>query len=305
VCVHEYVSGLQVVSSACPGHDIFQLTNTGSGAAAAPDALVTKADILPERHTTVEETDQDAGGVGGTTGGGGGAFGDLVSGGRGGGGGDGANKTQASPMHTDAIIKMVSSLNDSGDITNQVIAALNSDAITQKEVYQNSENHDPNHQQTQRVPLTVQKPEKRKRPQNPKKKTSQKNKQAKPSVSVPNTFKPSPQNLQDKLPKPSKPSSQAPNTFKQSPENLQDQPPKFSSQANRMTTRSRVEYHAPAQKKKISCQRVVTLPAVCAKASRILGSDMKPAGFGLFIVEAAPQGTVVTEYGIVFLFFSV
>jgi hypothetical protein len=305
VCVHEYVSGLQVVSSACPGHDIFQLTNTGSGAAAAPDALVTKADILPERHTTVEETDQDAGGVGGTTGGGGGAFGDLVSGGRGDGGGDGANKTQASPMHIDAIIKMVSSLNDSGDITNQVIAALNSDAITQKEVYQNSENHDPNHQQTQRVPLTVQKPEKRKRPQNPKKKTSQKNKQAKPSVSVPNTFKPSPQNLQDKLPKPSKPSSQAPNTFKQSPENLQDQPPKFSSQANRMTTRSRVEYHAPAQKKKISCQRVVTLPAVCAKASRILGSDMKPAGFGLFIVEAAPQGTVVTEYGIVFLFFSV
>ena len=140
MCVHEYVSGLQVVSSACPGHDIFQLTNTGSGAAAAPDALVTKADILPERHTTVEETDQDAGGVGGTTGGGGGAFGDLVSGGRGGGGRDGAKKTKASSMHFGAVIKMVTlaSVLDFGAITNQVIATVDS------EVYQNSENHDPN-----------------------------------------------------------------------------------------------------------------------------------------------------------------
>jgi hypothetical protein len=271
VCVHEYVSGLQVVSSACPGHDIFQLTNTGSGAAAAPDALVTKADILPERHTTVEETDHDAGGVGGTTGGGGGAFGDLVSGGRGGGGGDGANKTQASPMHTDAIIKMVSSLNDSGDITNQVIAALNSDAITQKEVYQNSENHDPNHQQTQRVPLTVQKPEKRKRPENL---------QAKPSVSAPNTFKPSPQNLQDKPPKPSRQAPKTFKTFKPSPQHLQAKPRKPSRPAPKI--------FKPSQSNDYQIKSRISCP--CTKKK-----DFLPA----------PQGTVVTEYGIVFLFFSV
>jgi hypothetical protein len=92
-------------------------------------------------------------------------------------------------------------------------------------------------------------------------------------------------------------------SFQQPPE--RDNRPNPSSQGSDRITRSRVEYHAEAKSEQISSKKKVTLPRVCAKASRILGSDMKPAGFGLFIEEAAEKGTTVTEYGIAFLFFSV
>ena len=262
--------------SAAPTVMIPGVTSTGCTQEAAAAAVVT-------------------GGCGGGAGSGGGAPGHLESGGRGGGGRDGAKKTKAPFMHFGAVITMVAmaSVLDKKD----------------SEVYQNSENHDPNQAMelvddlaslpTRRTNLTEKKKTRRSDDSfafstiAPPSKTNVKGKKTTPTSDDASTPPPLPPNHEQR---PAETCAGHPAKRRKQKKKVESGMPAGISGRTRA---NRAIHAEEKQNQHISSRRKnVTLPRVYIKESRIKGKDGKPAGKGLFTTKKLEKGTWVTEYGI-------
>ena len=264
--------------SAAPTVMIPGVTSTGYTQEAAAAAVVT-------------------GGCGGGAGSGGGAPGHLESGGRGGGGRDGAKKTKAPFMHFGAVT---------------VITMVAMASVLDKkdsEVYQNSENHDPNQAMelvddlaslpTRRTNLT----EKKKTPRSddsfafstiaPPSKTNVKGKKTTPTSDDASTPPPLPPNHEQR---PAETCAGHPAKRRKQKKKVESGMPAGISGRTRA---NRAIHAEEKQNQHISSRRKnVTLPRVYIKESRIKGKDGKSAGKGLFTTKKLEKGTWVTEYGI-------
>ena len=262
--------------SAAPTVMIPGVTSTGCTQEAAAAAVVT-------------------GGCGGGAGSGGGAPGHLESGGRGGGGRDGAKKTKAPFMRFGAVITMVAmaSVLDKKD----------------SEVYQNSENHDPNQAMelvddlaslpTRRTNLTEKKKTRRSDDSfafstiAPPSKTNVKGKKTTPTSDDASTPPPLPPNHEQR---PAETCAGHPAKRRKQKKKVESGMPAGISGRTRA---NRAIHAEEKQNQHISSRRKnVTLPRVYIKESRIKGKDGKPAGKGLFTTKKLEKGTWVTEYGI-------
>ena len=274
--------------SAAPTVMIPGVTSTGCTQEAAAAAVVTGG------------CRGGAGGGGGATpGGGGGAPGHLESGGRGGGGRDGAKKTKAPFMHFGAVT---------------VITMVAMASVLDKkdsEVYQNSENHDPN-QAMELVDDLASLPTRR---TNLTEKNLKKTRRSDDSFAFSTIAPPSKTNVKDKKTTPtsddaSTPPPLPPNHEQRPAETCAGHPAKRRKQKKKVEsgmpagisgrTRANRAIHAEEkQNQHISSRRKnVTLPRVYIKESRIKGKDGKSAGKGLFTTKKLEKGTWVTEYGI-------
>ena len=271
--------GLTVLrESAAPTVMIPGVTSTGYTQEAAAAAVVT-------------------GGCGGGAGSGGGAPGHLESGGRGGGGRDGAKKTKAPFMHFGAVT---------------VITMVAMASVLDKkdsEVYQNSENHDPNQAMelvddlaslpTRRTNLTEKKKTRRSDDSfafstiAPPSKTNVKGKKTTPTSDDASTPPPLPPNHEQR---PAETCAGHPAKRRKQKKKVESGMPAGISGRTRA---NRAIHAEEKQNQHISSRRKnVTLPRVYIKESRIKGKDGKSAGKGLFTTKKLEKGTWVTEYGI-------
>ena len=264
--------------SAAPTVMIPGVTSTGYTQEAAAAAVVT-------------------GGCGGGAGSGGGAPGHLESGGRGGGGRDGAKKTKAPFMHFGAVT---------------VITMVAMASVLDKkdsEVYQNSENHDPNQAMelvddlaslpTRRTNLTEKKKTRRSDDSfafstiAPPSKTNVKGKKTTPTSDDASTPPPLPPNHEQR---PAETCAGHPAKRRKQKKKVESGMPAGISGRTRA---NRAIHAEEKQNQHISSRRKnVTLPRVYIKESRIKGKDGKSAGKGLFTTKKLEKGTWVTEYGI-------
>ena len=264
--------------SAAPTVMIPGVTSTGYTQEAAAAAVVT-------------------GGCGGGAGSGGGAPGHLESGGRGGGGRDGAKKTKAPFMHFGAVT---------------VITMVAMASVLDKkdsEVYQNSENHDPNQAMelvddlaslpTRRTNLTEKKKTRRSDDSfafstiAPPSKTNVKGKKTTPTSDDASTPPPLPPNHEQR---PAETCAGHPAKRRKEEKKVESGMPAGISGRTRA---NRAIHAEEKQNQHISSRRKnVTLPRVYIKESSIKGKDGKSAGKGLFTTKKLEKGTWVTEYGI-------
>ena len=289
--------------SAAPTVMIPGVTSTGSGLtalreSAAPTVMipgVTSTGYTQEAAAAAVVT----GGCGGGAGSGGGAPGHLESGGRGGGGRDGAKKTKAPFMHFGAVT---------------VITMVAMASVLDKkdsEVYQNSENHDPNQAMelvddlaslpTRRTNLTEKNLKKTRRSDDsfafstiaPPSKTNVKGKKTTPTSDDASTPPPLPPNHEQR---PAETCAGHPAKRRKEEKKVESGMPAGISgrtRANRaIHAEERLNQHISSRRKN------VTLPRVYIKESRIKGKDGKSAGKGLFTTKKLEKGTWVTEYGI-------